>query len=394
MRRFFLIFFVFFSVSVFAQNFILDSIYELNETYNNFMQNEFSQEKYQQLSFDQDKISQIYTETLIKLIESFMDDILYETIPEEELYYSEALLYFEVLFYTSYLKDFYFQTNPELQNLIAELFEKDFSPKYFVFNPYLPLTKNFFSTIHKRIDSFVQSHWLEQNLDSSLYDDFENEYVSQSYTKDLGKKYEVKRFYAIHAIETIYLKFLDFQKKQEKDMILQLSEEVFYSILNEPQSLFVLLHNERYTSLKESFFASAAYFLQIEKSFFESMQTSLEDYIYLKPMDLFFENFYSLVYEKSKAEYKNDYSALIYSINDLIYESFVVSALYGFSFESVLLPENRMYYEILLEEPFMLMIFDQKSLENLKSNLSFISFVSKIYVERMNALPVFQMRGR
>lgn len=389
---------------LYGQNPFIDSLLELDSLYQSFIMAEEGTRS-DTFLFDSSVYASLYTEQFTDLLTLYSEDAFFEISNREEFYYTEALVYFELLFYTTYLRDFYFQADPELNALVSQLFEDHFSPQYFVFNPYLPISRDFFYFAHKRIEAYIQSHWFENNKDrmgSFMYSEverqqkvFSNDGKAQNAEIQNKKVLDANYYRAVSAVDSMYVKFLEFQNTQGIEKSFQLSEDIFYAIINDPAMVYVLFYNEVYFPLRDAFLSSAQFFLEIDDTkIIDSIQNPEFDSVFYKKVSLFYDYFYAHLYAKVEPVKQKVHAALVYHISDLLLQSFTLTARYGFFIYDVLTEDNHSHYEAVLQNPFVLPSLDEIQLISFKTNLEFINLVSNIYLKRINALPSVQMRGR
>ena len=406
MKRWLILFLFFFAYNSYAQSFFLDTLLELSSYWDSFIGAKEKRDKSTESDLDAASYAARYTESFIALLESFLDhkldvendaqkkraekidDSLAELkMQNEDRGYAEALLYMELLFYTSYARDFFIEADQKLNQLIAEVFERKFTPTYIAENEYLFLSRSLFYSLHARIEKHVSSHWLPDLEDTEVF------FKASLHRLDSGlsaKEIRAKQYSALSSVESLYSNYLAFQKSQDSKKRFLFSEEMFYSFLNKPSFLYYLFHMESYFPLRDAFLSSAEIFLEIDQGIIEEIKKAEFDFLYDSSFSFFYRYFYKDLYAKIPDDKGKESIALVYKTNDLFYQSFIFAAKYGFSIDAVLTEDNQLLYSLFLSDPFLLSLYDAETMGAFCDNLIFIQMLSDIYINRINRLPSIQ----
>lgn len=406
MKRWLILFLFFFAYNSYAQSFFFDTLLDLSSYWDSFIGAKEKRDKSTESDLDAASYAARYTESFIALLETFFDpeiDVESDSLKKraekkddslaelkmqiEDAGYAEALLYMELLFYTSYARDFFIEADQKLNQLIAEVFERKFTPTYIAENEYLFLSRSLFYSLHARIEKYVSSHWLPDLEDTEVF------FKASLRRLDSGlspKEIRAKQYSALSSVESLYSNYLAFQKSQDSKKRFLFSEEMFYTFLNKPSFLYYLFHMESYFPLRDAFLSSAEIFLEIDQGTIEEIKKAEFDFLYDSSFSFFYRYFYKDLYAKIPDDKGKESIALVYKTNDLFYQSFIFAAKYGFSIDAVLTEDNQLLYSLFLSDPFLLSLYDAETMEAFCDNLIFIQMLSDIYINRINRLPSIQ----
>lgn len=206
----------------------------------------------------------------------------------------------------------------------------------------------------------------------------------------VSKEYAALKLYESYsAVEGMHLRLENYRSKQQNQTPFKLSQDAFYRVLNNPSYLYLILFDERYMSLQDSFIRSCSSYLSIDEKELRSMIAGYA----ADSFTIFQEGFFTLVYRRVPEEKKNNYASLVYAVSDLLYEAERNSMVYGYPIDVFFTAEG---FETLLQihgDPFSISCIEETELVSLCESLV-ITGAAGLYIGRVhNILTALHSRG-
>lgn len=387
MKKFIILFCFILIFPLYAQNLCLEYLLSFSTMWNSILleKNQIEDEDFQNQNTN--NLSKEYSKNLYSALATYLEESLENIKNIDEQLYTEALLYFELIFYTSYIRDNYLEADFELDQMITKVFENELKPANMIHNKYVFLFYPLFNQLQKKLQSSFSSHLIDSLDDYILEKTFD---ILPSFQFLQEKNIQEKRYYVLSTIENIFLKYLDYRFLQDERSF-QLSEDLFYSLINSPSLLYYLFHKDRYFPLRDAFLLSAEKILSLDESVLKELKNPSFDFLYEADFNFLPKNFYLQLYKKLDEKKQKKEIAIIYQTQDLILNLFEISARHGFSFFSLLTNQNQILYNAFLEDSFNLSLCDYALLESFKANIDFIYLTNVLFYTPVQSLLYLQM---
>lgn len=278
----------------------------------------------------------------------------------------------EVLFYTmfarSYCKNYSQSMDTAVTVFTNKLALEDVNPQSLY-------ALRLFSFLAQKTKSYI-------NVNETPVFDFKDDdtlnTVGQIVSKDsiLLKLYE-----SYSAVDGLYQRFEKYRLTNQTSSAFLLSEEAFYRILNNPSYVYLILFDQRYASLLDSFTRSCASYLNIQEKDLRTIFYNIPK----QNLSVFPEDMYNQVYTKISNKRTDSFAAQVYAVSDLLYELHRNSMVYGFPVDIFFNSSGFQSILLVSEDPFYLNCLDESQIYSLCESLVFSS-AAPYYVERVNSL--------
>lgn len=308
----------------------------------------------------------------VSVLEQYTESFVEFLSLESYTYENQAYLVSEILFYTMfarhYCRNYSAPMDEAVTSFIGFIHQQDISPLSV-------RALVLFDFLAQKTNPYIQ-------VNETQVFDFSENHTQDTVISSISKEYaELKLYESYSAVEGMYQRFENYRSKQQNQTPFKLSQDAFYRVLNNPSYLYLILFDERYVSLQDSFIRSCSSYLSLDERELRSMISASPD----RGFTIFQKGFFTAVYRKVPDGQKTVYASLVYAASDLLYELERSTMVYGYPVDVVLSAGGFEMLLLIHENPFNVNCIEEAELRSLCESLVFGGALG-LYIERVQKI--------